>query len=177
MPRLADAQCTGTLGAEDVLVTMAGKIFGAIKDAAKAIQTDDEAICRSFFTDVWVHGKVDMLDQYAAKNFSTNAPPGYDGNLKGYRRMVEEFHAAFKVNEGHLEEVVEHNGRVAMHWNLDATQRAEWMGIPSTGKSVHMDGITISTVRDGRVAHEHTIQDMLPVLGALGVKDISKFGQ
>ncbi len=154
---------------------MAGKIFGAIKDAAKAIQTDDEAVCRSFFTDIWVHGKVDMLDQYLAENYTTNAPPGYDNTASGYRKMVEDFHKAFTVHEGHLEEVIENNGRVALHWNLDATQRAEWMGVPSEGKKVHMDGITVSTVRNGKVAHEHNIIDMLPVLGQLGVKDISKF--
>jgi steroid delta-isomerase-like uncharacterized protein len=122
------------------------------------------------FVELFNRADLSIADEIMAPDFQadfTGLPPM--PNREAWKGLVQGFLDAFSdfklVPEHGL-----HDGEwVAGHWTWSARHTGEFMGIPATGRTVHVRGLGMYRVLDGRMVEEHTIEDMMALLVQLGV--------
>lgn len=95
-----------------------------------------------------------------------NPPIGADE----WMGMGEMFYAAFPDGKHTIEEVYDvGTDRVVLHAAFDGTHTNAFMGIPPTGKRVHVTFMNLDRFVDGKLAEHRTQIDMLGLMQQLGV--------
>jgi steroid delta-isomerase-like uncharacterized protein len=64
--------------------------------------------------------------------------------------------------------VIEHSQMVLV-WTARGTQRGTLMNIPPTGRPVQVQGMTLFTIQDGRIARSQSVWDVAGMLRAVGL--------
>lgn len=59
---------------------------------------------------------------------------------------------------------------IIAHWTVSATHGGQWYGMAGTGKNVTISGISVMTVRDGKVAKQSSYFDLLSVAKQIGAR-------
>ena len=59
--------------------------------------------------------------------------------------------------------------KLVKHWNFKGTNSGEFFGMPATGKSVNIDGVTLVKMKDGKIAQEQDFMDNMVFLQQLGI--------
>jgi steroid delta-isomerase-like uncharacterized protein len=65
--------------------------------------------------------------------------------------------------------MIAEDDRVAVRWTFHATHTGNFRGIPPTGKSVTMTGITIYRLANEKIKEARSNLDMLGLLQQLGI--------
>ncbi|WP_405865656.1 MULTISPECIES: ester cyclase [unclassified Streptomyces] len=96
------------------------------------------------------------FERYVAEDAKNHAMGGrYDRKawLEVDSSLVQAF-ADFSMTV--LDQVAE-GDKVATRWMVKGTQRSEFLGIPSSGRTAELTGTAVDLIRDGRVA-EHWLE-------------------
>lgn len=80
---------------------------------------------------------------------------------------------AFPDNISTVVEVIEEGDKLAYRWEAFGTHEAQYEGVPPTGRQVHVQGITISRLHDGKIVEEWASWNKSSVLRSLGVLPIA----
>jgi predicted ester cyclase len=99
----------------------------------------------------------------------TPAPLDKPG-VRGFYQMIHSTltAAGAKSPTLRLEGVIEQDDRIAARFVLTGEHQGPFMGVPSTGRSIALPGITIMHFRDGRVVERWSSADMLGLLAQIG---------
>ncbi len=95
---------------------------------------------------------------------------GLEG-LDGVRRFHEELWLAFPDLELRLADVVIEDDRAALRYELRGTHRRTYLGVPSGGRPIAVQGMLLLRLADGRIVeewHAATELSILRQLGAMG---------
>jgi steroid delta-isomerase-like uncharacterized protein len=68
-----------------------------------------------------------------------------------------------------IEDVVAEGDRVVIRTTLKATHQGEFQGLPATGKTISVPGITIYRMDNGKIAEAWLVSDNLGMMQQLGV--------
>jgi steroid delta-isomerase-like uncharacterized protein len=79
------------------------------------------------------------------------------------------FLTAFPDWHGTVDDIVVEGDKVVNRWTGHGTHLADLMGLPATGKSVTLEGITVFRIAAGKVVEEWTQADQLSLMRQLGV--------
>jgi steroid delta-isomerase-like uncharacterized protein len=85
------------------------------------------------------------------------------------RQTAVPFLTAFPDWHGTVDDIIVEGDEVANRWTGHGTHLADLMGIPATGKSVTLNGITVFRIDAGKVIEEWTQADQLSLMQQLGV--------
>lgn len=88
--------------------------------------------------------------------------------LERIRQASIDFLLAFPDWHGAVDDVIVEGDRVVNRWSGRGTHQAELMGMPATGRSAALRGITIFRVAGGKVVEEWTQADLLGLMQQLG---------
>ena len=121
----------------------------------------------------WNAGDLDsylaLYDEQIQLRGYTPAPLDKPG-VRGFYQMIHSTltAAGTKSPTLQLEEVIEQGDRIAARFVLTGEHRGPFMGVPTTGRSITLSGITIMHFRDGRVTERWATADMLGLLVQIG---------
>ncbi|GAA4789895.1 hypothetical protein GCM10023200_25830 [Actinomycetospora chlora] len=87
----------------------------------------------------------------------------------GVQAFYEGIFAAFPGNKLELHEVFGSGDRLTCRFTLTGNHEGDFMGIPATGTSIALPGITILHFRDGAIVERWSCSDMLGLFVQLGV--------
>jgi ketosteroid isomerase-like protein len=105
-----------------------------------------EQLLRRYYDDVWVDGRVELLDELLAPGYvDHDPPPGFGGDRNDARRFAAAFIADRRDPRFEVLTLVATDDAVAAHWHLEWTRRAD-------GRRLTMRGSDLIRVRDGRIA-------------------------
>ncbi len=90
-----------------------------------------------------------------------HGPGGWTASLARYLEAFPDIHWTGDC-------IVEGNA-VALIWTMQGTHRGMLMHIPPTGKHIEVRGVSVLTLRDGKVIHGQNIWDTGGLLRALGL--------
>jgi RimJ/RimL family protein N-acetyltransferase/predicted ester cyclase len=125
--------------------------------------TDAEAnkrLVRRFVEEVIAGRDPDAVDALAAGEFAQAA-----------KRWVSPFQSAFPDFRMDVVDLIAEGETVVGHFRCSGTHRAEWLGVPATGRRFEdVDEIYIFRVRDGRVVSALGVEDNLTRLRQLGIE-------
>jgi len=95
-------------------------------------------------------------------------PQGLPQGITGARLFYGAFFAGFPDANIQINEMVEEGDRVACLYILNATHAGEFNGIPASGKSVRVIGISVLRFADGKCVERWIETDFMGLLQQIG---------
>ncbi|MGE5358906.1 MAG: ester cyclase [Bacteroidales bacterium] len=112
-------------------------------------------------------GNLDALDQLATPDYVYHGS-GYDlqgiGELKAFVRYLL---ATFPDMKFIVNRVIVEGDLMAMHFTLTGTQERDFMGMPPRGGRLDLPVLTMSRLRDGRIAEDWEAYDSAEMMRQL----------
>jgi hypothetical protein len=124
------------------------------------------------YTHVWDEilnkGNLDMFDTHFSANY-TNKTVSYtvNGPAEG-KEYFGAFLTGFSDINFVVDEVFGTGDRVVKRWSFTGTHSGEFSGIPATGKTITVRGVSVTRIADGKIAEELDYMDDLGFLQQLG---------
>lgn len=129
---------------------------------------DKKEIIRILYEEVGNEGRLELIDEIACTDYVEHHPfPGQADGIAGLRERASLVRAALSSHFT-LEHVIADEDKVAVMWRSRGTQRADWMGVPATGKSFDIEGVDIYLFRDGLLAEHWHVVDVFSMMIQLG---------
>ena len=132
----------------------------------------NKTVSRRFFEEVFGNGKLNLLDEIIAKDHVNNGPgslPGLPTGPEGAKQLVAVYRNAFPDLRFTIDEQIAEGDKVVTRWSADGTHKGELVGIPATGKTSTVTGITVDRFVSGKIAETWGIFDQFGMLQQLGV--------
>jgi len=150
------------------LLMLALTVVFSVPVAANDAEARNKAVARSFFEDVLDKGK---LEDYAKSH-----APDFVANSEGRQASLEEDMAAAREQRKAMPDmrvkvinIVAEGDLVSVHWTASGTNTAAGWGIPATGKSVSVHGMTMFRFERGLIQEEWSVFNMYSLLKQLGL--------
>ena len=119
------------------------------------------SIIRRFIEDVLNDGNIEATWRYFHENVVEQVPlPGQGPGLVGLMDVLRGFRVAFPDMHWTVEEQIEEGDKVVTRFVWTGTHRAEFLGVPGTGRLVSVWGVVIDRFVDGRVIETRIIMDV-----------------
>jgi len=112
----------------------------------------NKTIYRQFIQGVFNKGRLDLIDKLLSESYVYHdAPPDTPNGREGIKQIVPMFRSAFPDLEITIDDQVAEGDKVSSRTTMRGTHKGEIFGIPPTGKSVAMTGMTMVRVSDGHL--------------------------
>jgi steroid delta-isomerase-like uncharacterized protein len=85
-------------------------------------------------------------------------------------RYYASFHDAFPDIEFTVDDLFAVEDRVAVRWTAKGTHEAAFWGVAPTGNEMHLSGIDVVRIADGRIGEVWTVYDSATLLQQLDVE-------
>jgi steroid delta-isomerase-like uncharacterized protein len=128
-----------------------------------------KALVRRQFEEGFNQNNTSVFDEVIAPNYVNYDYPAPAPGREGYKQVVSAYRAAFPDMRVTLEEEIAEGDKVVTRGYFTGTHQGELMGIPPTGKQIHVKYIDIWRVENGQLVENWVQMDMLGMLQQLGV--------
>lgn len=130
----------------------------------------NKALVRRFFTEVWSTGDLADRDGFLAVDYRGHLSGSAEAiDREGWTQWFLGFRSAFPDAVFTVEDMIGEGDRVAARLTMRGTHLGPLNGIPPTGRTVVVSGMSIERVRDGRIVEGWNENDALGMLTQLGV--------
>lgn len=116
---------------------------------ADTIARNKESV-RRFFQEVWNDGEEAAIDRYLAPDTVGN-DPDFGTGKEAFRAQWRQWQAAFENLHFEVIDLVAEGDKVVSRWVLTGLHRGEFQGIPATGTSIRVEGMSLDTLRNGQI--------------------------
>ena len=131
---------------------------------------ENKALVRRQLEEVFNKHNPGAVDQFFGPDYvNHSALPGMPNDRDGLKASVSGFLSAFPDLKVTSDFQVAEGDKVVMRYTAIGTHTGELMGMPATGKRVHMTGISIARVAGGKIVEEWNEADMMGMMQQLGV--------
>lgn len=127
----------------------------------KAVITDYEALWNGDFS------KLDVVAESAVV-YDPAAPDGEVHGRDAFEAFLRETREAFPDFTLHTEEMLIDGETVMVEWTVTGTLESEYYGAPPSGRSMEIQGMAKTIVRDGQVQRDRLYYDQKDMLAQLG---------
>jgi steroid delta-isomerase-like uncharacterized protein len=97
------------------------------------------------------------------------AQPKPQVGAEGIRRCLTGSFQAFPDLHISADATVIDHCQMVLVWTARGTQQGTLMNIPPTGRPVQVQGMTLITIQDGRIARSQSVWDLAGLLRAIGL--------
>ena len=134
---------------------------------------ENKAVVRRWFDEVVSQGDMDALDSICAechpqfaviRGVMEPAPLG----MSGLKSLITGLRSAFPDLQATVEEQIAEGDKVVTRVTMRGTQRGEFQGMPATGKSFSIPGVSIWEVRGNLLIQEWVSWDAMGMMQQLG---------
>ena len=130
---------------------------------------DNSAIIRRFVDEVINQGKMGSAEEFVWEDVVEQVPlPGQGPGLEGLKDVLRGMRSAFPDIDFSIEEQVCEGDKVASRFEWTGTHKAEFMGVPATGRQVRVWGVVIDRLKAGRIKDTRILMDALGLMMQLG---------
>ena len=130
----------------------------------------NKEVTRRFSAEVWGEGNVALADELIAPDLVEHTPfPAPTPGLAGHKQVLAMFRAAFPDLKVTVDEVIAEGDWTCLRWHGEGTQTGQLMNIPATGKSVHITGMDVLKLENGKIKERWAEINALALMQQLGV--------
>ena len=116
------------------------------------------------------NGNLELINE---SNFATDitmiSNPENVVGINDFKAYYSNFITGFSDIKFTIVDVFGQGDKIVKHWGFSGTHTGDFFGIPATGKSVKVEGVTLVKMKDGKIAQEQDFMDNLPFMGQLGI--------
>jgi steroid delta-isomerase-like uncharacterized protein len=136
--------------------------------AAKDVEASNKAVARSFFEDVLDTGKLEDYPKSHASDFVAHAE-GRLASLEEDMAAAREQRKALPDMRVKVNHIVAEGDLVSVYWTASGTNTAAGWGIPATGRSVSVNGMTLFRFVRGLIQEEWSVFNEYSIMKQLGL--------
>ncbi len=126
----------------------------------------NKAVVQKIFEQALNKRKFDLLKELVADEFTgLQGKQGADGFVAPLLPLI----TAFPDIQWQIVELIAADDKVVIRWKWDGTQKASWLALPATGKTITNEGTGVLTLQHGKVISAQVLTDRLGFLQALDV--------
>jgi len=115
-------------------------------------------------------GKLDMFnDSNFTKDVVMHVSPSDVVGIDSARAYYANYLTGFSNITFTIKDVFGQGEKLVKHWNFKGTHTGNFFGIPATGKTVSIDGVTLVRMENGKIAEERDFFDNLEFSQQLGL--------
>ena len=125
---------------------------------------ENVALIRRWFSEVWNQRKLDAIAEMMAPDAVVTGLGEADEVVRGpaeFRLFAERFQKAFSGIQITVEDAFGRGDKVAARWSGEMTHTGDDIGIPATGRTVRICGMTLARVENGKVVEGWNNWDQL----------------
>ncbi|MGB3142531.1 MAG: ester cyclase [Maribacter sp.] len=120
--------------------------------------------------DVINKGEIDKInDTHFTTDITAIAAPENIVGIPGFKAYYQNFLTGFSERQFDILDIFGVDGKLVKHWNFKGKHTGEFFGIPATGNSVDVQGVTLVKMMDGKVAVEQDFMDNAIFMQQLGL--------
>jgi steroid delta-isomerase-like uncharacterized protein len=113
------------------------------------------------------------LDLFNEDNFDANitlimSPENVVG-IEAAKEFYSNYITGFSNVEFTVENIFGQDDKLVKHWNFKGTHTGDFFGIPASGKSVDINGVTLAMMKNGKIAQEQDFFDNMAFMQQLGL--------
>jgi|ERR1700677_159801 steroid delta-isomerase-like uncharacterized protein len=128
---------------------------------------ENVALMRRWFQEVWNEGRVQTIYDLLAEDIH-----GWGQDLPGveirkpadFVKLYERIHGAFPNQKLTVEDAFGSGDRVVVRWSSVMTHTGDHLGVPASHKTVHITGITIARIENGKIVEGWDNWDQLAMM-------------
>jgi steroid delta-isomerase-like uncharacterized protein len=135
---------------------------------ASDVEAQNKAVARSFFEDVLDKGKLEDYAKSHAPDFVAHAE-GRLASLEEDMAAAREQRKAIPDMRVKVNQIVAEGDMVFVYWNASGTNTAAGAGMPATGKSVSIGGMTLFRFERGLIQEEWSVFNEYSIMKQLGL--------
>ena len=141
---------------------------------ADSPKTDSVEANIKMYTHVWDEiinkGKLDMFnDSNFTKDVVMHASPSDVTGIDSARAYYANYVTGFSDVTFTIKDVFGQGNKLVKLWNFKGKHTGAFFGIPPTGKTVNIDGVTLVRMQNGKIAEERDFFDNLDFMTQLGL--------
>ena len=128
-------------------------------------------LVKRWFQEVWNEGRMETVHELLSPNAVVRGQTGPQEEIHGpaeFLPFVESIRSAFPDIHITIEDAVGAADKVVVRWAGTMTHKGSGLGIPASGKKVHLTGITIGRIVDGKIVEGWDNWDRLAMLEQIG---------
>ncbi|MFO7719612.1 MAG: ester cyclase [Gillisia sp.] len=114
-----------------------------------------------------------QINQINAKNFDENivmiASPENIVGIDAFKAYYQNFLTGFSDIKFTVVEILGSEDKIVKHFNFKGKHTGDFFGIPPTGKTVDLSGVTIAKMKNGKIAQEQDFFDNMLFMQQLGL--------
>ena len=154
-----------------VVVVLASACSKAPPPAASAGVEAAKATGEQLTELVWNQGKVERLGEFYAEDVVRHVPerPAPIVGLAANQAYIRDLRAAFPDTRVEIVRTFGEGDWVAFHWVWTGTHTGDLPGLPATGKTVRLEGVSLDRIENGKAAEIWDFDDQFGMLQQLGV--------
>ena len=124
----------------------------------------NKALVRRLVDEAQCNGNLAVVDEIFAEDFVDHTPfPGVPPTRDGVKMLFGYLRSVFPDLRVRIHEQVADEEKVVTRKTFEGTHRADFMGVPPTGRPVSFEVIDILTVRNGRISEHRVVFDQLAI--------------
>lgn len=152
-----------------VLSLLAVSLAWSAPGVAKDVEAQNKAVARSFFEDVLDKGKLEDYPKSHAPDFVAHAEGGRLASLDEDIAAAREQRKAMPDMRVQVKHIVAEGDLVSVYWTAGGTNTATGWGIPATGKSVSVNGMTLFRFVRDLIQEEWSVFNEYSLMKQLGL--------
>jgi steroid delta-isomerase-like uncharacterized protein len=131
----------------------------------------NRAIARRFVQEIFNEGKLEEAKNFVTHDIIYHGAEEVRG-LEDFKEWISEDRKALPDMQVTIVDDIEEGNKVALRWNLKATQEGEILGLPASHEKFETNGVEIFHFETGKIKEAWTIYDGLKPALQLGVVEI-----
>jgi steroid delta-isomerase-like uncharacterized protein len=133
------------------------------------MSTSNQQALDRLMDDVLTQHNLEHLDTiFHADYVEADPPPGMGPGVEGLRQWLSAWFVAFPDVSWTLEEQIADGDQVWSRSTWRGTHKADFFGLPATGRAVSVTAWTIDRFMDGKIAHSRLMMDVMGLMQQLG---------
>jgi steroid delta-isomerase-like uncharacterized protein len=133
------------------------------------MSAENEALLRRWFDEVWNKGREAAIDDMLAGHAVVHGLGTADMHgVAGFKPFFTAYRSTFPDITITVDAVISQGDIVAARWTASGTHRGSDLGVPATGKTVRMSGMSFIRVQAGKIVEGWNSFDQLGMLQQIG---------
>lgn len=126
------------------------------------------------YSETWDHivndANLDLInDTHFTQDITLVSSPENIVGIKAFKDYYSNFIKGFSDIKFTIVDVFGQGDNIVKHWNFKGTHTGDFFGIPATGKTVDIDGVTLVKMKEGKIAQEQDFMDNMVFMQQLGI--------
>ena len=114
-----------------------------------------------------------QINQINSTNFDTNitlvASPVNIVGIEAFKAYYQNFLTGFTQINFTIVDVFGQGDKIVKHWSFKGKHTGDFFGIPGTGKTLNIEGVTLVKMKNGKIAQEQDFMDNMIFMQQLGL--------